>query len=114
VSAGIQFIKTDSAPWFPNGNYGLQAPVDIRLNGNLLNQANPYYASDSSNGIGGELELKAAWLLHPNWTIGGGISFSTTSGYDEYAMGAFIRFNFRNRAALFSSDLPDYLFDLLR
>ncbi len=113
LAAGIQFIKTDSAPWFPNNDYGLQAPVDIRLNGNLINQTSPSYSGDNSSGIGGDLEVKAAWLVHPNWTIGGGLSLSTSGGYDEYAVGAFVRFNFKPRAALFSTDLPDYLFNLL-
>ncbi|CAN5428917.1 hypothetical protein BH09VER1_BH09VER1_30390 [soil metagenome] len=87
VAAGVQNNKQAASPYFPldpdGRNYGSQ---------------------DSTTGIG-LIQLSGAYLLTPNWAIGGSLNYAVTADYNEGGIYLWGRYFFEKRRGLFRTDL---------
>jgi hypothetical protein len=86
----------DAAPLFP-----------------LAPDGRAYDASDSS-GIAARVSAKGVLRLTGHWQLGGGLEYQKTPNYREAAAMVFVRWNVHARPAVFSSDLPDAMFNAAR
>jgi Tfp pilus assembly protein PilF len=95
ASLGFQTQREESSPFFP------------------LNPDGRSYAADSSTGITGSLELKGIMRLSEHWQLGGGVSVRQTADFADQAGMLFLRFLFKPRTAVLSTDIPSPLFQTI-
>lgn len=102
LAAGIQHFRERAEPWFPRGCSG-QEPL-------LCNLAYPANRETDFAPSG-----RVRWVLqiHPHLQLTGGVYARKTGGYKEIGAGIFLRFLFDSRQAVFSTDLPGFLFDAI-
>ncbi len=104
VALGLQHFHEARAPWYPAGCVAEQA----------LCGADPDYPENRETSFAPSVRLRFAWRLHPHWQLVGGFYGQRTSGYEEFGGGLTLRWLFEPRPAVFSSDLPRYLFGILQ
>ncbi len=110
---GYQYFDESKTPWFPTGGlagFSQNTNAVIRNGGDILFNGSPFYDRNQDDGISFSTEVKGAWLVFPHVQFGGGFFARRTADYEDYGVGAFIRVFFLPRKALFSTDIPDYLF----
>jgi hypothetical protein len=95
--AGAQFINNASSPWFPTIAPGLGSYGAYNVTGEAL-----------------DFELKGAWLITPNFQVGGGAAYRHTNNFEDYTGGLFFRYFFQERKASYSTDIPDGMFSIMQ
>lgn len=90
VAAGVQNNKQAASPFFPldpdGRNYGSQ---------------------ESTTGIG-LIQLQAAYLITPQFAIGGSLNYAVTADYNEGGIYLWGRYFFEKRRGLFRTDLVGF------
>jgi hypothetical protein len=87
ASVGIQNNQQSSAPLFP-------------LNPDGRN----YEGTSATTGIA-LIELDGAYLISPNWILGGSLAYTVTADYNEGWASIYLRYTFEPRNGLLRSDL---------
>lgn len=87
ASAGLQNNEQSSAPYFPNNPDGRTYP-----------------GSSSTTGVA-LIEAEGAYLINPNWLIGGSLAYTVTADYNEGWATIYLRYIFEPRNGLLRTDL---------
>jgi cellulose synthase operon protein C len=87
AGVGIQTNEQDSAPFFP-----------------LRPDGRNYGSQSSTTGIG-LIDVTGAYLINPNWLIGGSAGFNVTADYNEGFINIWVRYYFERRNGLVRDDL---------
>jgi hypothetical protein len=87
LQLGYQIQEEDRAPFFP------------------LNPDGRFYDDNDEAGFGGKVLLRGVRRLDDHWQIGGSIEAQVSPEYDNYAARLFLRWNFKGRPAVVSSDI---------
>lgn len=95
-SLGYQRHREESTPLFP-----------------LSTDEAGSYASSSRSGLGLNLEAKGVWLVSSRWQLGGGFGMRASPRYDDIYGNLFVRMTLKPRQAVFSYDIPEFLFETL-
>lgn len=72
------------------------------------------YGASKTSGLDTDLTLRASVLVSEQLILSGFTRYSQAPGYTNIALGTYITIPFDGRRALFSSDLPDSLFNPFR
>lgn len=104
LGLGYQYFREDRAPWLPLGCFGRLQSDFCQANKNVS------YSGNRRSKFAPDLEIKGAWLLKPQWLVGGGFYARKTNDWEELGAGIYVRYLFRPRQAVFSADIPNYLF----
>lgn len=91
--AGWRIQDEAASPWFP------LAPT-------RPDAANGTYPATSETGVSASLALAGVAQLTPHWQLGASLSGNYSRRFQEYSVGAFLRWLFAPRQAVFSADLP--------
>ncbi|WP_286293920.1 cellulose synthase subunit BcsC-related outer membrane protein [Methylomarinovum tepidoasis] len=97
LALGFQHFHEDSAPWFPIG-----CPHSRCEDGR--------YSGNTDTNFAPDLQLRAMGQIHPHLQLGAGFYARMTGDYREIGAGLFLRLFLEPRKAVFSSDLPRFLF----
>lgn len=102
-----QFLTSEGRKWIAAGTLGLGVQ-------NNHQAASPYFplkpdgrmygAEDSSTAIG-LIAAQGAYMISPNWLIGGQLGYAVTADYNEGSIGLFVRYFFEPRNGLLRTDL---------
>lgn len=103
LALGYQTHRQNAMPYLP-----FTPDPPSGSNGNLSPPR--MYAASKDNGAAINGEWYGVWRLAPRWQLGGGAAYRRSPAFEEIYAGAFIRYSFGDRPALFSSDLPPALF----
>lgn len=87
VAAGVQSNKQDASPLFPLDDDGRE-----------------FDGQNDSTGVG-LVQLQGAYLINPNWMIGGSFSYAVTADYNEGSIYLWGRYFFEPRRGLLRTDL---------
>lgn len=87
AGVGIQNNKQSSSPYFPLNDDGQE-----------------YGSSESTTGIG-LIQMQGAYLIDPNWLIGGSFNYAVTADYNEGGIYIWGRYFFEKRNGLLRSDM---------
>jgi predicted phosphodiesterase len=87
AGVGVQTNEQDSAPFFP-----------------LRPDGRNYSSESSTTGIG-LIDVTGAYLINPNWLIGGSAGFNVTADYNEGFINIWVRYYFERRNGLVRDDL---------
>lgn len=87
LQLGYQIQEEDRSPFFP------------------LNPDGHFYDDNDEAGFGGKVFLRGVRRLDDHWQIGGSIEAQVSPEYDNYAAMLFLRWNFKGRPAVVSSDI---------
>lgn len=104
VGIGVQFFREGKEAWYPQGCGAEQ----------VLCSVNPDYPENREISFAPSGRVRFVWQIHPHLQLAGGVYGQRTSGYDEFGGGLSLRWLFQPRPAVFSSDLPGYLFGILQ
>lgn len=104
LGLGVQTFREARAPWYPQG-CGTQQ---------VLCAANPVYTGNRTTDFAPSGRVRFVWQVHPYLQLAGGVYGQSTSGYNEFGAGLSLRWLFASRPAVFSSDLPGYMFGILQ
>lgn len=94
-SLGYMNYDTDSSRKYPE-----QDVPDSWNNSWVREEFFSYHPGQDKNGIGGTVKLELERLLTPHLSTGFRASFSSSSGYDEWAAGLFLTWSWANRSSL--------------
>jgi len=102
-----QFLTSEGRKWIASGSLGLGVQ-------NNKQAASPYFplkpdgrifpAQESSTAIG-LISVQGAYMLSPQWLIGGELGYAVTADYNEGSIGLFVRYFFEPRNGLLRTDL---------
>ena len=106
---GYQAIANAAAELFP-GQESLAGREILLASGERLAR----YQGDSPSGLSYGAECTGVWLIAPHWQLDTALGLRQTSDYQEYFAGVGIRYSFRPRQGLFSSDLPAVFAEVFR
>ncbi|XSG84321.1 MAG: cellulose synthase subunit BcsC-related outer membrane protein [Methylohalobius sp. ZOD2] len=101
-AAGIQHFHEQTESWFP-----------LKCGGQAALLCNLSYPANRKTSFAPSARIRMVWQAHPHLQVTGGIYARRTSGYREAGGGLSLRFLFKARKAVFSTDLPGFLFDVL-
>jgi len=87
AGAGVQNNRQAASPFFPLDPDGRE-----------------FDAQESTTPIG-LVQLQGAYLIDPNWMIGGSFSYAVTADYNEGSANLWLRYFFEKRKGLFRTDL---------
>ncbi len=104
LALGVQHFHEARVSWYPRGCGSEWA----------LCAANPDYPANRETSFAPSGRLRFVWRIHPHWQLVGGIYGQRTSGYEEFGAGVSLRWLFEPRPAVFSSDLPAFLFGIVQ
>ena len=104
LNLGFQYFHEKPSPWLPLGCFGKLRSDFCQASKNLD------YASNRESNFAPDLEIKGVWLVQPQVMVGGGFFARKTMDWEELGAGLYIRYLLAPRQAVFSSDIPRYLF----
>ncbi len=102
-----QFLTEEGKKWIAAGTLGLGVQ-------NNRQAASPYfplnpdgrnYDAEESSTVIGLIAAQGAYMISPNWLIGGELGYAVTADYNEGSIGLFVRYFFDQRAGLLRTDL---------
>ncbi|HHJ38499.1 MAG: hypothetical protein AXA67_12795 [Methylothermaceae bacteria B42] len=104
LNLGFQYFHEKPSPWLPLGCFGRLRDDFCEANKKIE------YASNRESNFAPDLEIKGLWLVQPQLMIGGGFFARKTMDWEELGAGLYVRYLLAPRQAVFSSDIPNYLF----
>jgi hypothetical protein len=63
------------------------------------------YAAEESSTVIGLIGAQGAYMVSPNWLIGGQLGYAVTADYNEGSIGLYVRYFFEPRNGLLRTDL---------
>ncbi len=102
-----QFLTEEGKKWIAAGTLGLGVQ-------NNRQAASPYFPlnpdgrnfeAEESSTVIGLIAAQGAYMISPNWLIGGELGYAVTADYNEGSIGLFVRYFFDQRAGLLRTDL---------
>jgi len=102
-----QFLTSEGRKWIAAGTLGLGVQ-------NNTQAASPYfplapdgrtYPSQESSTVIGLIAAQGAYMITPQWLIGGQLGYAVTADYNEGSIGLFVRYFFEPRHGLLRTDL---------
>ena len=102
-----QFLTTEGRKWIASGTLGLGVQNNQQAASPyfpLKSDGRNYSAQDSSTVIG-LIGAQGAYMISPQWLIGGQLGYSVTADYNEGSIGLFVRYFFEPRNGLLRTDL---------
>ena len=102
-----QFLTTEGRKWIAAGTLGLGVQ-------NNQQAASPYfpmkpdgrnYSAQDSSTVIGLIGAQGAYMISPQWLIGGQLGYAVTADYNEGSIGLFVRYFFEPRKGLLRTDL---------
>lgn len=102
-----QFLTSEGRKWIAAGTLGLGVQ-------NNTQAASPYfplkpdgrtYPSQESSTVIGLIAAQGAYMISPQWLIGGQVGYAVTADYNEGSIGLFVRYFFEPRNGLLRTDL---------
>jgi len=102
-----QFLTSEGRKWIAAGTLGLGVQ-------NNTQAASPYfplkpdgrtYPSETSSTVIGLIAAQGAYMLSPQWLVGGQLGYAVTADYNEGSIGLFVRYFFEPRNGLLRTDL---------
>lgn len=102
-----QFLTSEGKKWIAAGSLGLGVQ-------NNKQAASPYFpldpdgrnfASEESSTVIGMIAAEGAYMISPQWLIGGEVGYAVTADYNEGTIGLFVRYFFEPRNGLLRTDL---------
>jgi len=102
-----QFLTSEGRKWIAAGTLGLGVQ-------NNRQAASPYFPlnpdgrnfdAEESSTVIGLIAAQGAYMIAPNWLIGGQLGYAVTADYNEGSIGLFVRYFFEPRNGLLRTDL---------
>ncbi|MFA7343300.1 MAG: cellulose synthase subunit BcsC-related outer membrane protein [Terrimicrobiaceae bacterium] len=102
-----QFLTSEGKKWIAAGTLGLGVQSNTQA-------ASPYfpldpdgrnYSSQDSSTVIGLIAAQGAYMISPNWLIGGQLGYAVTADYNEGSIGLYVRYFFEPRNGLLRTDL---------
>ena len=102
-----QYLTEEGKRWISAGTLGLGVQSNTQA-------ASPYFPldpdgrnfeSEDSSTVIGLIAAQGAYLISPNWLIGGQVGYAVTADYNEGSIGLYVRYFFEPRNGLLRTDL---------
>lgn len=102
-----QYLTEEGKKWISAGTLGLGVQSNSQA-------ASPYfpldpdgreYDSENSSSVIGMIGVQGAYLISPQWMIGGQAGYAVTADYNEGSIGIYVRYFFEPRNGLLRTDL---------
>jgi len=102
-----QFLTTEGRKWIAAGTLGLGVQSNTQAASPYfpLNPDGRNFSSQDSNTVIGLIGAQGAYMISPQWLIGGQVGYAVTADYNEGSIGLFVRYFFEPRNGLLRTDL---------
>ncbi len=102
-----QFLTTEGRKWIAAGSLGLGVQNNRQASSPYfpLDPDGRTYPSEESSTAIGMIAAQGAYMISPQWLIGGELGYAVTANYNEGSIGFYVRYFFEPRRGLFRTDL---------
>lgn len=102
-----QFLTAEGRKWIAAGTLGLGVQSNTQAASPYfpLNPDGRNYSSQDSSTVIGLIAAQGAYMISPQWLIGGQVGYAVTADYNEGSIGLFVRYFFEPRNGLLRTDL---------
>ena len=102
-----RFLTSEGKKWIAAGSLGIGYQSNNQASSPYfpLAEDGRFYPSTTSSSAIGLISAQGAYLISPNWLIGGELGYSVTADYNEGSIGLYVRYFFEPRNGLLRTDL---------
>ncbi len=102
-----QFLTSEGRKWIAAGTLGLGVQNNKQAASPYfpLNPDGRMFESEESSTVIGLIGAQGAYMISPNWLIGGELGYAVTADYNEGSVSLFVRYFFEPRNGLLRTDL---------
>ena len=102
-----QFLTSEGKKWIAAGSLGIGYQSNNQASSPYfpLAEDGRFYPATTSSSAIGLIAAQGAYLISPNWLIGGQLGYSVTADYNEGSIGLYVRYFFEPRNGLLRTDL---------